>query len=178
MTREIQDGNIGYLKRSIKVKSRDAYADPMRINAYKSAYVWNKVNDDKDRIELPATVTVVKVKLKTKKDVTALSPWPKIYERMIKLFEEDPNIGDHEEKVYQKGQHVTRMVKGKGITSIAIPGDMDEVPDWVLAIIDTETIVQENMKLMSQIMKPLGFHEGKVNINGHTGSYYTSIVRI
>ena len=178
ITKEISDGDIGYLKRSIKVKSPEAYADAMRINGYRSTYVWNKLVDDKDRIDLPATVTVAKVKLKTKKDCAALAPWPKIYERAIKLFEKDPEIGDHEETIFRNGEKKTRMVKGKGINSIAIPGELDDVPDWILAVLDVETLVQENMSLLSQVMKPLGFHEGKVNVSGKTGAYYTNIVRI
>ena len=174
----IRHGDLGYLKRSIKVKSRDAYADPMRINAYKSAYVWNKLNDDKDHIDLPATVTIAKVVLKTKKDCAALEQWPKIYNRTIKLFEEDPAIGDHEEKVFKNGEWKTKMVRGKGINSIAIPGELDDVPEWLLAIIDVDTIAQENARLFEQIMKPLGFHGGKVNVSGSNSKYYTNIVRL
>lgn len=178
ITKEISEGNMGYMKRSIKVKSPDAYTDPMRINAYKSTYVWNKLNDDKDRIDLPATVTIAKVTLKTKKDCAALAPWPKIYNRVIDLFEKDPNIGDHEETYVKNGETKTRMVKGKGINSIAIPGDLDEMPEWVLPILDVATLVKENLALMDQIMKPLGFHGGKVNVNGTTAKFYTSHIRI
>lgn len=178
ITREISNGNINFLKRSIKVKSPDAYAEPMRINAYRSTYVWNALNDDKDRIDMPATVTIAKVKLRTKKDAAALEQWPKIYNRVLKLFEEDPNIGDHEETSWKNGKQITRTVKGKGITSIAIPGELDEVPDWILAILDVDTLVNENFRLFDQVMKPLGFHEGKVNVSGRTASYFTSIVRI
>jgi len=172
---EIRSGDMGYLKRSIKVKSPEAYNDPMRINAYKGVFVWNSVVDDKDRIKLPATTTSVKVKLKTKKDVAALAPWPKIYNRMLKLFEENPDIGDHEETKNGK----TRLVRGKGINAIALPNDYDEVPDWVLAIIDTDTLVYDNLRLMEQLYKPLGFQGSGISLStGSTAKYYTNIVRI
>ena len=178
ITRKISEGDMSYMKRSIKVKSRDAYSNPMRINAYKSTYVWNMLNDDKDRIELPATVTIAKVNLKSKKDAAVLEKWPKIYNRVIRLFENDPDIGDHEVEVERNGKRITRMVRGKGINSIAIPGELDEMPDWVLPIIDVDTMVNENMRLIEPIMTPLGFHAGKVSINGSTSRYYTNIVRI
>lgn len=171
---EIKQGEMGFLKRSIRVKSADAYQNPMRISAYKAAYVWNYVNDDKDRIDLPATTTLVKVKLKDKKDIAALAPWPKIYERMMKLFETDPNFGDSE--VEKDGK--IRKVKGAGVNAIALPVDYDEVPDWVLAIIDTETLVNDNMRLFSQLYLPLGLSSGTAKGNASQAKYYTSIVRI
>ena len=168
---EIADGNMGYLKRSIKVKTPDAYANPMRIGQYKAVYVWNKVNDDKDRIDLPATVTLVKVLLRNKTDVAKLENWPKIYDRMMKLFDHDPEIGDYVDSDGKKK-------KGKGIKAIALPDGYDEVPDWVLAIIDTETLVADNMKLFTQLYKPLGMSRGDTSHNGSSIAYYTNIVRI
>lgn len=176
ITREISTGDMGYLKRSIRVKSPDAYANPMRIGQYKAVYVWNKLNSDKDRIDLPATVTLVKVLMRNKKDVAKLEQWPKIYDRMMHLFETDPEIGDtitHDPKTGKD-----KIVKGKGIKSIAMPDDLDEVPDWLLAIIDTETLVSDNMRLFTQLYRPLGLSAGKTNVNGASTTYYTNIVRI
>lgn len=170
MRENIQKGNMGYLKRSIRVKTPDAYANPLRIGQYKAVYVWNKVADDKDRIDLPSTVTLVKVQLRNKQDVAKLENWPKIYEKMMKLFETDPEIGDYEED--------GKMKKGKGIKAIALPDTYDEVPDWLLAIIDTDTLVNDNMKLFSQLFRPLGMVPGTVNHSGTTLTYYTNIVRI
>ncbi|MCM1295205.1 MAG: hypothetical protein NC311_06660 [Muribaculaceae bacterium] len=171
---EIKAGDMGFLKRSIKVKSADAYKDPYRISQYRAAYVWNQICDDKDRIELPATVTIVKVKLQNKKDLAALAPWPHIYDRILHLFETNPEFGDH--PVVKNGKE--RMVKGKGINSIALPVDFDEVPDWVLAVIDVETLVSDNMRLFTQLYKPLGFSEVTVNHNKNQMKYYCNIVRI
>lgn len=171
ITKEIAEGNMDYLKRSIKVKSQDAYTNPMRIGQYKAVYVWNKVNRDEDRIELPATVTLVKVQLRNKKDVARLENWPYIYERMIALFDTDPEIGDY---MGDDG----KLKKGKGIKAIALPDGMDEVPDWVLAIIDVETLVSDNMSLFTQLYRPLGMSKGTTSHNGSSIAYYTNIVRI
>lgn len=169
---EIAKGNTGYLKQSIKVKTPDAYAVPLRIGQYKAVYVWNKLNDDADRIDLPATVTLVKVQLQSKKDAAKLENWPKIYERVIKLFDTDPEIGDYIDPKDGK------LKAGKGIKAIALPDGMDEVPDWVLAVIDVETLASDNMKLFTQLYKPLGMSKGSTAHNGTTINYYTNIVRI
>jgi hypothetical protein len=170
ITSEIAEGNMGYLKRSIKVKTKDAYINPMSIGQYKAVYIWNAIVPDKERIVLPATVTIVKVKLKTIQDIGPLASWPEIYERVMWLFENDPDVGDY---VDDKGN----KKKGKGINTIAIPETLDEVPKWILSIIDVETLVEDNMRLFSQIFKPLGLSQGTV-AGGTNRKYYTSIVRL
>lgn len=172
MADKIRSGNMGYLKRSIRVKTPDAYANPMGIGQYKAVYAWNAVVPDRERITLPNTVTIVKVLLRSKKDVAALEKWPEIYDNMMRLFDTDPEIGDYVDKTTGK------VKKGKGIKSIALPSDLDEVPDWVLAIIDTETLVSDNMKLFTQLFRPLGMTKGTTTHNGSSMAYYTNIIRI
>ena len=172
MGNEIRSGNTGYLKRSIRVKTPDGYANPMRIGQYKAVYVWNYVMPDKERIDLPATVTLVKVMLRNKQDAAALEQWPDIYKKICKLFDENPEVGD------TINPDTGKVVKGKGIKAIAMPSELEEVPDWLLAIIDVETLVSDNMKLFGQIFKPLGMSPGKTLHNGSTMTYYTNIVRV
>lgn len=174
IAKDVKAGDMGFLKRSIRVKSADAYNDPLRQSQYRATYVWNYVNDDKDRIELPATTTLVKVKLRDKKDVAALAPWPKIYERMMKLFETNENFGDY--TVIKDGKE--KLVKGRGVTAIALPNELDEVPEWVLAIIDVETLVSDNIKLFTQLFRPLGLSDGSTAVNKATARYYLNVMRI
>ena len=171
ITKEISEGHMGYLKRSIRVKSEDAYTNPMRIGNYKAVYVWNHICEEVEQIKLPATVTIVKVKLTKKSDVSALSEWPDIYQKIMYLFEHDPNIGEY---VDEEGNRVP----AKGINTIALPEDYDEVPKWILSIIDTETLVEDNMKLFTQLYAPLGLTPGKTSVDGKNRKYYTNVVRI
>lgn len=171
MAEEIKAGDMGYLKRAIRVKSPDAYKNPMRIGQYKAVYVWNKICEEKDRINLPATVTLVKVKLAKKDDVAALDRWPDIYERVLNLFETDLEIGGGVDANGNK-------VDVKGIKAIALPNDMDEVPDWILAIIDVDTLIGDNMKLFEQLYRPLGLQAGTSTNNGAQAKFYTNIIKI
>lgn len=173
---EIQHGNMGFLKRAIKVKSTDAYANPLRVSQYAACYVWNYLFPEEGHIALPNIVTLVKVKLQTKKDVAALAPWPMIYDKIIELFDTNPDIGDHYEFDPVKKQD--KLVRGRGIRAIALPPDAEEVPDWMLAIIDTETLTNDNMRLFNQLMKPLGFVPGKVTHRGNTQEYFTNRIRV
>lgn len=169
MRDEIREGSVGYLKRSIRVKTPDGYANPMRIGQYKAVYVWNKIVPDKERIDLPATITLVKVKLRNKQDAAALENWPDIYHKVINLFDTNDEIGDYTDK------ETGKVKKGKGIKAIAMPSELETVPDWLLAIIDVDALTEDNMKLFSQLYKPLGLSASK---RGTQNAYYSNIVRI
>ena len=101
-----------------------------------------------------------------------MEQWPDIYEKVIDLFENNPEVGD----VYDPA--TGKIKKGKGIKTIALPDDMDEVPEWILNIIDVDTLVNDNMALFTQIMRPLGLQKGTTTHNGSNLAYYTNIVRI
>lgn len=171
MADRIKAGDMGYLKTSIRVKSSDGYARPMSIGQYKAVYVWNKICEQKDLIELPGTVTLVKVKIRKKEDIVPLADYPGMFEKFSALFE-DPNLLKARET--SKGT----VYDFTGIKSIALPGTFDEVPEWLLSIIDVETLIQDNMKLFVQLYSPLGLTKGRSSHNGATMSYYTNIIRI
>ena len=171
MADRIKAGDMGYLKTSIRVKSSDGYARPMSIGQYKAVYVWNKTCEQKDLIELPGTVTLVKVKIRKKEDIVPLADYPGMFEKFSALFE-DPNLLKARET--SKGT----VYDFTGIKSIALPGTFDEVPEWLLSIIDVETLIQDNMKLFVQLYSPLGLTKGRSSHNGETMSYYTNVIRI
>lgn len=172
MAGKIAQGDMGFFKRAIKVKSPEAYANPMRNSSYKAVFVWNSIHGEKEQIEFPAIVTIIKVELRNKADVAKLEAWPDIYNGIMNLFEnKEYDIGDH---VDDDG----KVVKGKGIKSIALPPDIEEVPEWILPIIDIETLVNDNMKLMTQIFKPLGMCRGNITHSGSSLAYYTNIIRL
>lgn len=172
IAKDIAKGDMGFLKRSIKVKTKDAYANPMSIGAYKAVWVWNYIADDGHQIVLPATTTQVKVILRNKQDAAKLEKWPEIYHKVMELFDTNPEVGDFLD------EKTGKLKKGKGIKTIALPDDMDEVPDWVLAIIDVNTLVNDNMALFTQLYRPLALAKGTTTHNGANMAYYTNIVRI
>ena len=169
---DIRKGDMGFLKRSIKVKSPDGYSNPLQIGAYKAVWVWNQVCEDGQQISLPNITTQVKVVLRNKRDLAKLERWPEIYERLMVLFDTNPEVGDYVD------EKTGKLKRGKGIKSIALPNDVDKIPEWMLAIIDVETLVNNNMALFTQIMKPLGLSKATTTHNGSQLTYYTNIVRI
>lgn len=171
IAKDIKNGDIEYLKRSIRVKSADGYKDPMRIYQYKAVMVWNMLNPD-NQISLPATVTIVKVNLLKKEAIAVLDKYSEIYARMEYIFDNYASIFPVPKSQLDSGKI------DKKITTIALPGDMDVIPDWILDIIDVETIISDNMKLFVQLYKPLGLIEGHTTHAGSSVNYYTNIIRI
>ena len=87
----------------------------------------------------------------------------------IDLFDTNDEIGDYTDK------ETGKVKKGKGIKAIAMPSELETVPDWLLAIIDVDALTEDNMKLFSQLYKPLGLSASK---RGTQNAYYSNIVRI
>lgn len=169
MYNDIKNGDMGYYKKSVKVKSQDAYVDPMKISAYKATYVWNSLVDFNEQISFPAVTTSVKVNIKSIKDLAPLEKYPEIFEKFVYLLEKDKNL----QRVDSKGKS-----KFIGIKSIALPYGTDKVPDWLLELIDIETIISDNMKLFTQLYRPLGFKPGTNSHNGTQIKYYTNIIKL
>ena len=179
MEKEIASGDMGYLKRSIKVKSPDGYSKPMSIGQYKAVWVWNKICEQKDLIELPATVTLVKVKASKPADIACLAAeYPDIYEKLMYLFENEVYVGGGKIIEKKDGVEVEKKIAMPGIKAIALPVDYDEVPEWMLKIIDVETLVNDNLRLFSQLFRPLGLVPSNASHNGSSLTYYSNIVRI
>lgn len=123
----IASGSKEYYK-PVNVKSTHSYDDPMGIQGIKASVAWNALKrDDQEPINLDQRnhIDIAKVQL-NKKTLNRLEQFPEVYDKAVKLLE-DP-----------------AFKKNGECTSIAIPPSED-VPDWLIAIIDTNTIVTDNI---------------------------------
>jgi hypothetical protein len=159
MRDEILDGDLKYHKQGVNVKKENGYKDAMTIQQYKATYIWNQLMP-KEQIDLPNVVSVIKVDLGKKKDIEKLDVYPKIFERLLDLFENDPHIAN------------------SGITAIAIPREYEKIPDWMMDVLAVEDIINENVALFSQIFGALQISELTVNSNTGNNTYYDKFIRI
>ena len=126
ITDSVLNGSKEFYK-PVTIKSQSNYADPMRIQGIKASYAWNAIKpDDMPAINLEErnAIDIAKVSLTLKNVEEMLVEFPEVKEKAIKLMK-DP------------------LFKGK-IDAIAIPLDI-KVPDWVLAIVDYKTIINNNI---------------------------------
>lgn len=124
----IRNGDKEYYKPAT-IKSQNSYDMPMRIQGIKASVVWNSIKPDNDglskiNLEERNAVDIAKINCNKITVEKLKDNYPEVYEKTVELMK-DPNF---------KGQ----------ITSIAIPLDV-KVPDWVLELIDYNSIINDNI---------------------------------
>lgn len=127
IVRSIESGSKEYYK-PVNVKSTHSYDDPMGVQGIKASVAWNMLKDDKQEpinLDQRNHIDIAKVQL-NKKTINRLEQFPEVYDKAVKLLE------------------MKDFKKNGECTSIAIPPSED-VPDWLIAIIDTNTIVTDNI---------------------------------
>lgn len=140
------------------VKELESYKDPFRIQGFRSVLAWNFVYPEMT-ITLPEKVDIVKVKLTTEQECE-------------KLKEIDENIYKRIQKnVFQNSD--TRISE-KGVAVIAIPRNVEKIPEWLMHFIDYDTIVNDNLSRFYSILEGLGVETIKTTKK----EYFSNILKI
>ena len=141
----------------VAVKSKEHYKNPLNIMGYKAVIVWNLLQES-DPILLPDNVKIIKIKLSKKKDLELIKDYPVMYEKIKeKIFDNE------EEKI------------SHGITSIAIPQTYEKIPEWIIPLIDIDSIVEDNIKSFFPVLESLGLEI--INTRA-TNTMYSNIIKI
>lgn len=123
-----------------KCKEALAYKAPWSESAFRAAYAWNMIYPDMG-IEFPDTVDIVQLnihKLEDIKDVKQLDP--EVYNRIKRYI--------FESKI--------KEVQSKGITVLAIPKNIPEIPEWCRPYINYDKIINDNTTKMRPLLEALG----------------------
>lgn len=128
VTESIHKGSKEYYK-PVTIKSQNTYENPMRIQGIKASVVWNNIKPDDDglskiNLEERNAIDIAKINCNKITVEKLKDKYPEVYNKAVELMK-DPNF---------KGQ----------ITSIAIPLDV-KVPEWVLELIDYNSIINDNI---------------------------------
>lgn len=122
----IMSGSKEYYK-PVTIKAISTYADPMKIQGIKASYVWNEVKEESQpgiNLDERNAVSIAKIVVNPRSIEKIKDDYPEVYEKFKKLMNSD----------YFKGK----------IEAIAIPLDED-VPGWLMDLIDYKTILQNNL---------------------------------
>lgn len=153
---DINQGNKTFLN-PLSVKDPEAYEKPFRNQGIRGVYVWNCVYPDM-QIELPDKVTIAKVKMETRDEILKLKCIDsEIYEVLMK------SVFDNYDCPF----------RDKGISVIAIPSNIDSVPEWIRYFIDKDKIVNDNLSKFYMIMESLGI---KLLDTRSNDTHYSNIV--
>lgn len=148
----LRNGGKEYYK-PVKIKSYSAYDDPMRIQGVKAACIWNDLATE----NLPIfdlnernQMDIAKVTIDYKTVEKIKDTFPEMYEKILQVLN----------KEYTKGC----------INAIAIPKDLDTIPEWVLDFIDYKTIISDNCSNLP--IECVGIYRG------HDSNNFTNIINM
>lgn len=131
------------------VKELEAYKDPFKEQGVRAVIAWNAIYPDM-LIQLPDKVDIVKVKMRDEEEIKELEKTnPEIYKKIVK------NIFNSSHK----------KIADKGIEVLAIPRNIEKVPEWVLPFIDFDTIVNDNISRFYSVLESLGIETIKTGGN-------------
>lgn len=139
------------------VKELAAYTDGgLREQGVRAIIAWNYLYPDMT-IELPAKVDIVKLLLDDERHLNRLkSSHPDIYAVVEKKILNNPD----------------ERISKKALPVIAIPRNVDKIPEWMLDYIDYDTISCDIMKKFYPLLNSLGIS----TISVSKKEYYSNII--
>ena len=150
------NGEVDYMSPG-KVNELESYKAPYTIASVRCALVWNALYPEKE-INFPAQVNMVKVKADTLDKIAFLyEDYPEIYRTLKEKVYEDENLSKY------------------GLTYFGIPKGEDKIPDWVIPLIDTDTIIQDNLKNFLKILNSIGL---RTIMTTADSEYFSNIIQM
>lgn len=140
----IQNGDKKFYK-PVKVKSQNAYEDPMRIQGIKASCVYNALHEEgTEALDLTVrnSVDVVKVEITPRNIDLIKEKHPTVYTKAMELFK-TKDFAD-------------------GIDAVAIPIN-EPVPEWVKPFIRYSEIINDNVSKFP--LESIGIFRGNANNN-------------
>lgn len=123
-----------------KCKEAAAYKMPFSEMSFRGAFAWNMIFPDM-QIEFPDTVCIVPLNIYKLEDISDLEETePEIYNNIKRYI--------FESKIEE--------VRKKALTVLAIPQNIESIPDWVRPYIDYDKIVNDNTTKMRALLESLG----------------------
>ena len=141
----------------MKVKEAKAYKMPFQEQAFRGAYAWNLIYPDQN-IEFPDNIDIVHLKIPTLEVIEDMKEtYPKEYENIKRYI--------FESKIEE--------VRKKGLMVLAIPKNIDLIPEWCEKYIDYDKIINSNTSKMNPILESLGIKT--INTDSKT-TYYSNLI--
>lgn len=142
------------------VKELEAYnpKTKFRIPGIRAVIAWNYIYPNYT-IDLPNKIDMIKVKLGTEKELEKLKYIePEIYKRALEGIFHNPE----------------REIAEKGIQVIALPRNIEKIPEWLMPYIDYDTIVNDNISRFYSVLESLGIE----TLSTSKKDYFSNILRI
>lgn len=130
-------GEITYMTPS-KANDISSYKAPFTQATIRAGLAWNAVHPN-NPITFPAPVNLVKINADSIDKIASIYDEHKdVYKALKTEVFDHPDLGKY------------------GLTYWAMPKNVDKLPDWIIPFVDTETIIQDNLKNFLPILNSIG----------------------
>lgn len=143
-----------------KVNSISNYAAPYSIQQLRGALLWNVLFPD-NPINMPDKINYIKLKPMPYNEF--ISKIPDHYKNDILNL-----LTKHPAKNGNKG------LGDYPVSILTMPKNVKKIPDFIVPLIDIDTVIHDQLKAGIELIEPLGFK--KLNINDN--SYTTNIINL
>ena len=142
----IEDGSTEFIKPG-KINQISSYQFPYRIPEVRGVMLWNAMYPENE-ITIPNKVNLVKTNLLTIDDIREANIPDEIKEKLLmELLVEDEELAKY------------------GMSVIALPKNMERIPDWIVPYLNVSSHVIDNMKPGKIMLDSLGFKDITVGAN-------------
>jgi len=153
----LKNGEKKYLI-PVSVKELEAYADPLKMQGVRAVIAWNTFYPNIE-IELPTKLDIVKVTLNEEKSINKLRVEnPEMYTILNEKILNNPD----------------ERISSKGLSVIAIPRNVDKIPEWLIPYIDYDTISYNVLNKFYPVLESLGLDTIKTSKK----EYFSNILNI
>ena len=124
------------------VNEVEAYKNPFSEQGVRAVILWNYLYPDQE-IVLPTKMDLVKLTLNDDRSLNHLRLTNKeMYDRVEKYILNNPND----------------KISSKGLDILAIPRNIDKIPEWLIPYIDYNTIVIDTISPFYSVLESIGLH--------------------
>jgi len=135
-----------------KCNDFESYKDVYRVQSARASLIWNVLVPE-NTIQTPAKVNVLKLnpdKIENIKD-----KFPEKYNAINNILLKSKIIKKYNENGEEYEEEQNKLCN-YGLNIIALPKSLETIPDWIIPLIDTDTIIEDNIRIGNVILESLG----------------------
>lgn len=161
----LQNKELSFWKPA-KFNSIAHYKEPYSQQNFTATLIWNAATEDQDkRINNFESIYVGKIKDKYSKI------WDISDEELIKLDPSLPAVVERINLLFTSD----KGLDGKDLSSIALPRTIDDVPSWLVSILDVENMIVDNLQAPNSILQALNIYTIPI---GQGKNYLSNIITL
>lgn len=162
----LKNGEIIYATPG-RVNSIDSYVDPYTQQTVRGSIIWNELYPEKE-IVFPDKINFVKLK-----DYS--------YEQLVEILNDMEMSDDERNNIITSLENAIYKEEGMakyGFKILCMPKSITKIPDWIVPLLDVETMIENHMKPGFKLLESLDFKILSYQVGDNKGETMSNIVSI